>query len=121
MKELRPLDTRGPFAVRPHHFKMLFGGFILVGLVFGLAIIRLIYNVLANPYSYRSGNDQGIPSVHASQAVYLTVALCCLLSDLSGTCLIVAGQLKEKRRFSVIGLGLIVLAMVGVLSTRMIE
>jgi len=99
---------------------MLVGGFIIIGLLMGLLLVRLIYDVSTDPYSYPFGNTRENSWIYASQRIYVSVALPCLLSDVIGTGLIVAGQLKEKRKLSLVGLGLVVLSIVVVLATRMI-
>jgi hypothetical protein len=121
MKQLRPLDTRGPFTFRPHHWKMLFGGFIVIGLLFGFLLVHLIYDVSTDPYSYPFGNTRENSWIYTSPAVYRSVAIFCLLSEISGTSLIIAGQLKAKRKLSLVGVGLIVLGIAATLATRMIE
>lgn len=121
MKELRPLDTRGPFAFRPHHWRMLFGGFILIGLLMGLLLVHMIYDVWTDPYSYPFGNTRENPWIYASQGVYLSVAIFCLLLDIIGTALIIAGQLIEKRKLSLIGVVLVFGGIVITLATRLVE
>jgi len=121
MKELRPLDTHGPFAFRPHHWKMLAGGFIIIGIAWGFLLTHLIYDVSTDPYSYPFGNTRENSWVYASQRVYDSVAILCFIMDITGTGLIIAGQLKEKRKLSVVGVGLVFLGVVTVLATRMIE
>jgi hypothetical protein len=121
MKELRPMDTRSPFVFKPHHWKLLAGSFIICGLLWGFLLLRLIYDVSTDPYSYPFGNTRENSWVYASQRVYVCVALFCLLSNVTGTGLIIAGQLKERRKFAVVGIGLVALSVAVLLGTGMVE
>lgn len=123
MKPLRPLlppDKRSPFAFRPHHLKMLLGGFLIIGLLFGFLMGHLIYDVSTDPYSYPFGNTRENSWIYASPAVYLSVCIFCIAADVAGTCLIIAGQLKENKKMSLIGVGIIAIGIATSLGTGMI-
>lgn len=87
MKRLRPPDTRGPFAFRPHHLKMLLGGFLIIGLLYGFLMVHLAYDVSTDPHSYPFGNTRKNSWIYASPAVYLSICIFCLVADVAGTCL----------------------------------
>ena len=92
-----------------------------MGLIFGFLLVHLIYDVSTDPYSHPFGNTRENSWIYASPAVYFGVAIFCLLSDIIGTGLIIAGQVKRKRKISLVGFGLVVLGAVATLATRIIE
>lgn len=121
MKQLPSSNRSGFFEIRPYHLKMLLVGFLIIGVLFGYLLVQLIHEVSTDPYSFPFGNTKENPWIYTSPAVFLWVCIPCLLFDVGGTILIIMGQIKENKKRSLIGVGLIAIGMAVSLATEMVK
>ena len=121
MKQLPTSNRHGFFEFRPIHLKMLLGGFLLVGILYGHLLAHSIYEVSTDPYSFPFGNTKENPWVYSSIGVYLSICISCLIFDIVGTILIIVGHVKENRKLSLVGVGLIAMGIAVSLATGMVK
>lgn len=112
MKQLPTSNRSGFFAVKPYHLKMLLVGFLIIGILSGYLLAQLLCEVSTDPHSFPFGNTRENPWVYSSPAVYIWTCIPCLLFDVAGTTLIILGQVKENKKRSLLGVGLIVVGIV---------
>jgi hypothetical protein len=121
MKQLPTSNRPGFFEFRLIHLKMLLGGFLLIGILYGSLLAREIYEVASDPYSLPFGNTKENPWIYSSEGVYQSICISCLIFDITGTILIIAGQIKEKRKLSLVGVGLITVGIAVSLATGLVK